>query len=135
MANLIEIIKKAAVDAVQASRPVNVVYGVVTSADPLKIQIDQKITLEEPFLVLTRNVTDYELEVTLDHFTESDADLNTTHTHPDVVASSFDSTHRHAITGKKTITVHNGLKLNDKVVMMMSQGGQSYTVLDKVVTT
>lgn len=119
MANLIEIIKKAAVDAVQASRPVNVVYGVVTSADPLKIQIDQKITLDEPFLVLTRNVTDYQVEVSMDHMTE---------------VSGVDP-HQHAITGKKTVTMHNALKLGDKVVMMMSQGGQSYVVLDKVVTT
>ena len=119
MATLIEIIKKAAVDAVNASRPVAVVYGVVTSVDPLKIQIDQKITLDDSFLVLTRNVTDHVLDLTMNHTTE--------------IAGT--DPHQHTVTGKKTVTVHNALKLGDKVVMMMSQGGQSYVVLDKVVTT
>jgi hypothetical protein len=134
MANLIEIIKKASMDAVMASRPVGVVYGVVVSASPLRIQIDQKITVDKDFLILTQNVTDYEIEMTLAHFTERDADLITTHAHPSTGTSSFDSSHKHEIQGKKKITVHNKLKTGDKVLMLSQQGGQSYVVIDKVVS-
>ena len=119
MPNMIEIIKKAAVDAVQASRPVSVVYGDVVSASPLRIQIDQKIILDADFLVLTRGVTDYSVGVTFNHNTEPGGS----------------GPHSHAVTGKKTMTVHAGLKTGDKVVMIMAQGGQSYIVIDKVVNT
>lgn len=52
-------IKKAAMDAFEASKPVNVFFGKVTSASPLKINVEQKMTLGDKQLVLTRSVTDY----------------------------------------------------------------------------
>lgn len=84
MASLIEIIKKAAVDAVAASKPMSVVYGKVLSTSPLRIQVDQRLTLDDDFIVLTQ-------------------------------------------------TVSGALVPDDRVVMLMAQGGQSYVVLDKVV--
>ena len=60
MANLIETIKKAAVDAVRASNPVVFLFGVVIKENPLTINIDQKMELTEEFLVLTSQVKLYE---------------------------------------------------------------------------
>lgn len=57
MANMIELIKKAAVEAVAASKPVAIVFGKVISAAPLKIQVDQRLTLDGDFLVLTQTVS------------------------------------------------------------------------------
>ena len=43
--NLLEIIKQAAVDAVNASNPVDYCFGKVMSTNPLKISLEQKIIL------------------------------------------------------------------------------------------
>ena len=47
--------------------------------------------------------------------------------------SSFAS-HNHAVTGKKTMTLHNALKKGEKVALLRTQGGQQYVVIDRVVT-
>lgn len=43
--SLLEMIKQAAIDAVNAQSPCDYVYGKVASASPLEIQIDQKLML------------------------------------------------------------------------------------------
>ncbi|WP_246019625.1 DUF2577 domain-containing protein [Bacilliculturomica massiliensis] len=113
---MVQIIKLAAIEALDAKKPVNIVYGTVKSASPLSIQISQKITLKGEALVLTRNVTDYTGDVTVSHATEKDGS----------------PPHIHGISGKKTVTFHNALKSGEKVVMMRVQGGQKYLVLDRV---
>ena len=69
--DLVKMIKKAAVQAVNASKPANVVFGKVTSVSPLKIKVDQKLILGSAQVVLTRSVTDYRLSVTVDDETKS----------------------------------------------------------------
>ena len=49
--DLLSIIKKAAVEAVEASRPAAVVCGTVISTEPLKIKVSQKITLSASQLI------------------------------------------------------------------------------------
>ena len=56
--NLLTIIKKAALDAVNATRPVSVVFGVLASVSPVRVTIDQKLTLDENFLVITKHMDD-----------------------------------------------------------------------------
>lgn len=56
---LVALLKKAALDAVEASKPVNVYFGEVLSASPLKINVEQKMILGEKQLILSRNVTDF----------------------------------------------------------------------------
>ena len=63
-------IKRAALDAVKASKPAEICFGKVTSASPLKILVEQKLPLGEGQLILTRNVTDFVTEVTVDWATE-----------------------------------------------------------------
>lgn len=57
MPNLIESIKKAALDAVENSKPCAVMFGKVTSVSPMKINVEQKMTLTSAQLILTSNVT------------------------------------------------------------------------------
>lgn len=114
MPNLIQIIKQAAMEAVEASSPTKILFGTVVTTSPLSIKIDQKFTIPEEFLVLTRNVMDYTIEMTVDHVTEKEEE------------------HSHAYKGKKKFTIHNGLKIGDKVILLQEQGGQKYVVLDKV---
>ena len=112
--DLIKAIKKAAVEAVKASKPVEACFGKVTSVSPLKILVEQKMILGLAQLVPTRNVTDFETEVTVDWQTETT------------------SAHQHAIKGKKKITVHNGLVVGDEVLLIRQQGGQKFIVVDRV---
>ena len=68
---LVRAVKQAAVEAVKADGPMAVRFGTVTSASPLKIQVDQKKTLTEAQLILTNNVRDFNVDMTVDHQTES----------------------------------------------------------------
>jgi hypothetical protein len=114
---LVRLIKQTALDAVNASDPILIRFGNVISVNPLKIQIDQKSILFEVHLVLTRNVTDFELEMTLDHVTEYE---------------SGPEKHRHDYKGRKRFTVHNALKVGEKVILLRVQGGKQYVVIDRV---
>lgn len=52
--SILELIKKAAVDAVEASQPCQIVFGKIVSLSPLKISIDQKLTLTTAQLAFTQ---------------------------------------------------------------------------------
>jgi hypothetical protein len=115
--DFIKLIKKTAVEAVNASKPANMVFGTVVSPSPLKIMVDQKLILTSAQLALSRNVTDYEVEMTVDHLTEE--------------ASNGDE-HDHPYKGKKVFLVHNALKSGEEVILMQVSGGQKYIVLDRI---
>jgi len=132
MLNILQTIKQAAIEAVNASDPTGVLFGTVVSISPLKINVEQRLTLDESFLILTTLVKDFEVEMTVDHFTEDDDYLITRHTHPEVAPGSFDSTHKHAYKGKKKFLVHLGLKMGDGVILIKVQGGQKFIVLDRI---
>ena len=100
-------IKKAAMDAMNASQPSDFCFGKVTSTNPLKISVEQKLTLGSAQLVLTKNVTDYITTVTVNWSDE--------------------------IKGKKQMTIHNALKVGESVVLLKQKGGQKYLVLDRVI--
>ena len=61
----VKLVKKAAVEAYEATKPVQVCFGKI-KASPIEIIVDQKLTLGKSQLVLAREVTDYTTEVTVD---------------------------------------------------------------------
>lgn len=116
--------------AVEASKPTAVIFGTVISEAPLKINVEQKLTLTEDFLVLTKNVMDYKTHISFDNpsikqtFTTWDIDEKTEST-PSKIAF------KESI--KYEVTVYNALKNGDMVMLIRLQGGQKYIVIDKVV--
>ncbi|MBA9087467.1 hypothetical protein FHR92_003952 [Fontibacillus solani] len=122
--DIVILMRKAALEAMNASKPMSVIYGKVISASPLKINVEQKLTLTSAQLVLTRNVTDYEVEMTVDHLTEDRSGGSG--------EASFAS-HNHEYKGKKKFKVHNGLVVGDEVIMLQVPGGQKFIVFDKLV--
>ena len=54
---LLQVMKQSAKEAGNAACPVQVCFGKVTSASPLKIKIDQKITLGKAQLVITHTAS------------------------------------------------------------------------------
>lgn len=130
---LVKTIKRAALDAVNASKPVEVCFGKVTSASPLKILVEQKMTLGATQLILCRNVTEHTMEMTVNHYTENETEH--THTVQDTYTgggSSSPTKHLHAYRGTKKFTMHNGLVVGDEVILLRQQGGQKYIVVDKI---
>ena len=107
---LVRAVKQAAVEAVKADGPMAVSFGTVTSASPLKIQVDQKKTLTEA------------QHMTVDHQTESQSGGS---------GEAAFAAHQHAYKGRKTFKVHLALKAGEKVILISCDGGQKYIVLDR----
>ena len=124
--DLLNVVKKAAIQAVNASQPSDFCFGKVISTKPLKISVEQKMTLGAAQLILTRNVTDYKTKVTVDWSTGTESGGSG--------ESSF-SSHAHSVSGMKEMTVHNALQVGDEVILLKKKGGQKYLVLDRVVKT
>lgn len=129
---MVQLVKKAAVEAVEASKPVQFLFGQVISASPLKIQVDQKSIYTEKMLVLTRNVTEHEIDISI-----SAQSVVISHSHPVTDTYTGGGTaqeinHNHPIKGRKKIKIHNGLVVGDWVVMARIQKGKKYVVLDRI---
>ena len=140
VSELVKAMKKAARDERESSKPVNILFGVVQSVKPLKINVEQKMLLGEAQLVLTRNVTDYHLAVTVDCLTESALG---THSHSvsgtdgggdavNLTTGESNLVHKHPVSGKKNIAVHNSLAVGEKVILIRQQEGQKYVVIDRI---
>jgi hypothetical protein len=128
MPNLIEIIKMAAVDAVKASNPAAIVFGTVTRISPLKVNIEQRLTLDESHLVLTRNVTDYKTKISFDN--PAIKNIVKSYSMDDVPGSNYKLTFEEVV--KNEITVYNGLVVGEEVILLQVQGGQKYIILDRI---
>lgn len=104
---------------------VEVLQGIVKSVGPLKIQIvnDEKLTIGPNITYIPRHLTDYSTEVTVSWRTE-----NASGGSGDAAYAS----HSHSIIGRKAITVHNALKVGDRVHVLSFNHGKQYYVLDRV---
>ncbi|MGE7021988.1 DUF2577 domain-containing protein [Solibacillus cecembensis] len=67
MTDIMIAIRKVVLGAVNAQKLTNIVYGTVISTSPLKIYVDQKLSLEAEHLKLTRAVMDHEVDMTVDN--------------------------------------------------------------------
>lgn len=105
MADVVELVKamkRAALEAIEASKPVNVYFGQVIADAPLQINVEQKMILGNSQLILSRNVTDHKTMVSVQWETE------------------------------KEITIHNALEVGDEVILIRQQEGQKYIVIDRI---
>ena len=100
---LIDIIKRAALEAVNNEQMCDLRYGTVVSINPLRVQITAQLTVPSSLLVVPQRLTDYTVNVTVD------GQSNVT-----------------------TAVVHGALKIGDKVALLRKQGGQSYFILDRI---
>lgn len=97
-------IKTAALEAVDASKPVEVRFGTVVSADPLQIKVDQKVTLSGKQIVLSAAFAK--------------------RTEPVTGLEAI---------GITSIEIDNSPKEGEIVIMLRFQGGQRYLIIDRVV--
>ncbi|MDE7281909.1 MAG: DUF2577 domain-containing protein [Ruminiclostridium sp.] len=117
---LVRLIKKAAVEAVEAEKPAAVCFGRVMGVSPLKISVDQRFALGEKQLILTSAVRDHAVDVLVGSCTEEEK------------AGEGAEAHRHFLRGKKKIAVLRGLREGEEVILLRVEGGQRFIVLDRV---
>ena len=110
MPDIVGIVKKAAIEAVEASKPVNLLFVTVASVDPLTIQVDQKTILTAAMLVLCESVVDHWEDVTV----------------------SFADENNVKVTGRKKVKIHGGLKPGETVLLVRIQGGKKFAVIDRI---
>lgn len=119
----VKTIKRAALDAVEATKPVVVYYGTVKNESPLEIDVEQKMTLREAQLVLTKAVTDHWVDIQVSHVTGSRSGGG---------GYAEYASHNHNYKGRKKIMIYNGLKKDEEVLLIRFQGGQKFVVWDRV---
>ncbi len=143
---LFELLKEVAVKANSSTSPCNWLFGTVTSVGPLKIKINNLITIDEPFLVLSHLVKDHYVDMTVSMQTENDKFLIKDHTHPyedtqpngqPVIKNTqttpdLDVTHKHEIKHTIKVLQHYGLKVGEKVMLIQKAGAKTYYVLDRI---
>lgn len=103
-----------------------VLQGIVKQANPLKIQIinDDKLLIGPNVTYVPWHLTDYKTEVTIQWETEEKSGGSG--------EAAYES-HKHGIAGRKKITIHNALKVGEKVHILSFNHGKQYFVLDRVV--
>lgn len=125
MAKLEQALKKMINNAIEYNKPSEIYVGKIESVAPLTIRLDINVpVLEEDELILTHLVKDYQIDITVGHFTEE----------MEVVEGAMTDIkkHKHEYKGRKKITVHNGLKVGEGVLLIRQQGGQKFIVLDRI---
>ena len=124
---LLDIMKRASMDAMDNAQMCDLRYGKVVSTKPLKVQVTNLFIIPESLLIVPQHLTDYELKVTTSGY-----GWNTDNESGGAEMEAFDE-HGHKINqSEKTIKVHNALKNGDKVALLRKQGGQSYFILDRL---
>ncbi|MBC6360579.1 DUF2577 domain-containing protein [Lactobacillus apis] len=83
----------------------DVVYGVVTSTEPLKVQLSNNMVIDDNFIVLGRHIGKYNV------------------------------TGKGEVNGQKVsfkgLEIDNSLKKNDKVTMIRMDGGQQFYLFER----
>lgn len=98
-AEWIENIKRIVLKSIEAGDPCDAIPGTVTKTSPVEIQIDQKTFLSKSQVILPRQFTDHEEVMII----------------PEM--------------GEVSVTVKNGLKAGEKVLLLQKRGGQQYVVI------
>lgn len=125
---LIDVMKRAALDANESNKPADLRFGTVTSESPLKVQVTNQFILPESILIVPEHLTDYEIEVTV----KPDYGWETQYKSGGSGDPAF-ANHNHGIYfERKKIKIHGALKVGDKVALMRKQGGQFYYILDRL---
>ena len=114
---LVDVMKRASMDAVATSQPCDLRFGTVASASPLSVRVSAQMVLPASLLVVPQHLTDYTVDAEVEWETERDRG---------------NQPHTHEIVGTQKLKIKNGLKEGDKVALLRKQGGQTYYILDRI---
>ena len=111
---LLDIIHRAALDAADNAKFADLKYGNVVSENPLKVQLSSEFTIPESLLVVPQHLTNYTVPIEIEW-----------------TIGSTDG-HTHEIESADMITIHNALRVGDRVALLRQKGGQSYFIIDRI---
>ena len=126
---LSDLIKQICAGVINSQQLPEVYIGTVVKVAPLEIMLTQQNRLTSKFLILTNAVKDHEVDISISWKT---ADEKHKHGNGNEGQDTTEVTHNHAVNGRKKITVHNGLTMDEKVLLLRVQGGQNYVVVDRL---
>lgn len=139
--SVIETIKTVVEKYLESKKPAELALGEVTSVNPLKIKVENRLEIDETFLMLSAFVKEKWINI------PEDADNQHIHIIPAIDSeggvwqtdpAAGPATHTHTISEWKTslalqkIKLWRGLKVGDQVRMIRLQNGQLYYVLERV---
>lgn len=155
MAELSELIKKMALDAMDGTKPSRIMMGQVIKASPLKVKVSEKLTLTEDDLVVPESLTDHYIYINLEkdeRKTSYDIEIKNDSKKTEEEATGIsvtgegvlfdDPKHFHKMPElefkeikitKAKVRILNALKKGDNVILLRDQGGQKFYILDRTV--
>lgn len=101
---MVRLMKRAAVDAVESGKPCDVLFGTVQGVSPLEVFVEMGMVLQADELIVGERLTDHR---TVWEDEEGE---------------------------RRTATVFGGLKTGEGVILLRKQNGQQFVVLDRVVS-
>ena len=116
---IIPIIKQAAIDAVNSTQPVTVLFGKVTKEDPLEIQVNPKLVLKAKHLIIPDSLTKKTIEK--EKFELKGKTKST-------------DEHYHTIDDNFEVIIDNRLKKGESAILLRLVGGNQYLILDRAVS-
>lgn len=125
-------IKRLAKGVMDSQQPTDLMFGVVERVKPLVIRIGQDMPLTDEYLILTNAVKDHTVDITVSWSTEEENEHVHDNGNNGLPTEKSIEPHKHEVKGRKKITIHNGLTLGEKVLLLRTQGGQNYVVIDRV---
>ena len=118
--SLLQIIKKAALETVENSKPVEILNGLVTSLEPLRIKLNQFLTIDENFIIKPESLFEHELGINVNE-------------QRIILKDENEESKEYEVTAQKIkVRIESQIKGNDKLLLLRTQGGQKYLILDKV---
>lgn len=121
MQNLSQVIKKMALDAVEANKPMELVLGTVISISPIKISLSQLLLIGESFILNPEGLAGQEFTISLDEQKIS-------------LKNDEDELKEFTIMPQDLkIKIKSHIKKDDKVFLLRLQGGQKYFILSPLV--
>ena len=125
---MIEIMKRAAMDVFDNSKPCDLRFGTVASVTPLSVRISSDLILPESVLIVPQHLTDYTVNVNIGLVT--DESTNEEVEEGDII-EDVDEDVTEGV-DERILTVYNALEVGDTVVLIRNQGGSSYLILDRI---
>ena len=147
---MVEIMKRAAMDAIENSKPCDLRFGTVVSIAPLKVQITADLIIPESLIVVPEYLTDYRVNVSgqsnlplylkgLDATVSDEAlvfnllEYSSVSVSNEILVFATDESGESVEnSGENSLTVYNTLKIGDKVALIRNQGGKVYYILDRL---
>lgn len=102
---LIDIMKKAALEANEASNYTDLKYGTVTNDNPLEVTITTNFILPEELLIVPEQLNNYTVNM-IPYDAREDEE-------------------------ERTYIVFNALNIGDRVALIREHGGRKYFILDR----